>query len=532
MDTRQKVLALLQRTKAALSSIQDKAIETGDYSEVDKASALADRLIAVSQKIGNKPPAAPSGGDEPSPRTSVPSPPASDPLKDALAVDDQIAAEKTSRADRLARMDAPVQEARKANLPPVIQRNRQQLTKTVEALRAEAGDLRFQVPAPSPGASIMELRKFREALEESLPEGEGQAHNPAMPIKREALRLVDNIIRDEQAMTAFGPKPDPALLAQQKFEAMKKAGALSPEEIRRGAVGPKADDLAAPGPGSDVPDDERANELAQRQDELRTPPPPAVKLKPEQAAAAAPKVAAAYGDDQRKFLADLEETATRLRAERDREFIHRVQQELGDRPKRFTWEKLMIALTVGASAAVSAKMSSRYNGAALVDLGADQQAYDARRSQIAGQVFNAYEGRLRSEEADVRQTRQLAAMDERDQRRTLSRERIEGAKLKQREAHGKAQNAVALLNARVRERAAADMAEARRINAAGKGIANEIDGLQTQLHNIGQAFSMNSLSEQDFEAKSAMLLAQISQLAARMETLALGEAEGPAETGR
>jgi hypothetical protein len=102
---------------------------------------------------------------------------------------------------------------------------------------------------------------------------------------------------------------------------------------------------------------------------------------------AAMKAEKDYGGDPAAMVSDLSQH-TEGASPSEREFLRRVQMELGERPKMFTIPKVLAALSLGAGSIVGAWMTHRYSGQALMDMDADQKDYDDRKQRIASEVYN------------------------------------------------------------------------------------------------------------------------------------------------
>lgn len=93
-----------------------------------------------------------------------------------------------------------------------------------------------------------------------------------------------------------------------------------------------------------------------------------------------------FNGDPNALLKNVANTTKPLQSDADREFLRRVQLELGPRPERGSFEKVMMALAVGLGGLTRAWATGRYGGVPL-DFNADIRDYDAKKRQIAGQVY-------------------------------------------------------------------------------------------------------------------------------------------------
>jgi len=503
METLKKVQALLGRTKAALPQLQDEAIETGDFSKLDAASQRVDKLLSIAQNISTQ-----QGPAQPMPEGGGQAAPAPAPLQAGPAQTlGQQAASPSPAA--LVPQDIPpeIKESRQQKLPQIASQNRKLLPQALMAMKSKAGfysDGSALLGDVSPNASTKELSELRQRVA-SVPDVKPkrtprdlEEPNPLAEGKAEVLRLIDNIIRDEQQVQAMLPPEDPAIKEAKRFQAMKQSGALSPAEVRAGKIN-------APSPSALLPQQDTLppaeGEPGEAEAAAETPKMPEIKdlsLKAEND----------FKGNPQAVMTDIMKMADQTEAdERERTFLRRVNMELGQRPKRFTVEKLLLALSNGAGAVLGAWATGRYGGQALLDMDADQRQYDAMKGRIGSEVYGAYEARGRQAEA------------------IASRERIAEAARKQREAEGAARDKVARFNARVRAISVENADRGRQMTMLGKAILERMESERLKIRSASEQAATRAMKPEEFMRIQTEAAARLEQLAADLESLASGTGE-------
>lgn len=519
-DSAKKVQAALKKVLAEMPGVQDRFAETGDPTELDAAEKTIDRLSNIAQKHASK---LATKGEMASPQ-GVPPPP-----QDPEAPQPQEAPETPqihrgalqrafggdtapapafagegpgpSQAVRKAFQPTPqadLDDSKRMHLPEAIKRNREAME---DAIRNLQGRLGFHSDAGSALRHLdrANLKAFERSLNEMVPDtvqspdafthGQREAH-PALAEKNEVLRLVRNIIKDEAALGKLNPEPVDT--EGENLANLERLGALSPSEMQRGKVGPAKPAIQGGGTPNPVIHDEAE---------------PVSDIE-----AVAPKVAKDYYQNSSAMLGDIEDFAAANNASAyEREFLRRVNTELGARPKRFTIEKLLTALTVGASAVTSAWITHRYGGQAKLDLNQDQRDYDARRAQIGREVWTgiqANERQDRSLDASMDRSKLIADRADARQDRELSfkREKL------------KADDVVKQFNAKVRYLEMTNRAAARRLHAYGLGIKEQIDTEQGKLRNEAEMVKFDKSKIENYRAKEVEAAQRIAELTADLSS--------------
>lgn len=572
MGTREqglKIRAALQKTLAAMPAIQDRFAETGDPAELDQAEKTIDRLSAMAerfaskgaQKVESAVPVANTGGGDPPPesgdwkitkdpstrevlersmRTNDPGGPGF-PQLNAAAPAAPLAPSPAGAAVKKAftpLQDPPdIAGAKRLNLPKAIQRNSEDLREAhaqlYGALMGAQG--KYSIPQLPEKFSADDLAAYKRELEASLPDkeikqvpgtfGTEEVDGPAREQKAEVLRLVNNIIKDDIALGKLTGRNDPQ---RQRWDAMRKAGALSPSEIESGKVNappPAAPRVAGPAksPEEIAFENEKYGEIDPRtgrpSSETQTGGSDELDAKLQQAL---PQIKKDFGGDPALMIADVKKLSEMEQADQDeRDYIEmlerRVNREIGPRPKRFTIEKLLTALTVGASAVASAWITRRYAGqAGNLNLNEDQRLWDARNAQIGREVFSAMEGRIRQREseraADERLNISIGAQEKRQKMRLDAEAATNDAKL-----------AIQRFNARLRELEVTNRAAAVRLRMYGESRRHQIMAERDELRNMAGMVEAGQLDMATYKTKEAEVASEIARLAAEIEAAALGK---------
>lgn len=415
-DDARRVKALLEKSQAILPKIMDEAIETGDFSKVERAQQMTGRLATLSQRYSDQimssmPQPAASGGiaDEETAAPAMPGP------------------EDEAWSPAKAEPPAWFPKAEKDLFPsePSGQKPATYDMRGLDRLSAQAKGLK-PMDAGDPNADPIVEQSKRIAA----PQGLGPSRlAEVFPELASSDDFADVDLALERAKKI--QQPDPlhglrALMPQDGSEAepVDEATAIKNRKTIEDYIagGKKGFQVSSreENPES-LPPDEQPTGLPESQ-----PNPLDGKVDVE---AVAPQIEKEYGGDASAMVGDINRLAQGGQFnETEQEFLRRVNVELGQRPKAFTITKLLAALTLGASSIVGAWLSGRYNGQALVDLSEDQKDYDQRRSRIASEVYREHGAQKRAEAAQAAMEGRLSKLEMGRDARSEARNELEREK--------------------------------------------------------------------------------------------------------
>jgi hypothetical protein len=450
IDSAKQYMDLMNRTRQARPQLIDQANESGDYSQVDQAQQTMDRLLAIGEHhLGNikgaiaqdkqngheyaqgHPLAAdapgPSqdtafgGGDDQAPQGNQPS---AVPPVNAPSGSPESTAHEAARGAAKGIIEA--QQQQKSALP---------------GLHYAPGELKLEaspsaLPAMDPAdeainkAYRIDKNGYDGEIENALSQARKIDRNGYDAESEEALRQARRISSDpeDREVQAYLDKPqderdaemrqhvknlfgDPASQAmddviaagklplvqgitpEQNDDAMQDEDPdvqayrqLSPEDRQKDIEGhlarafpedwtqqgalPPVSPKPAPGPEEPLGESD------------------ASEPNPDDLAKVSPGLKAKYGNNGLKLAQDFSSQAPL--SDMEREFVRRVQNELGPRPKLATVPKVLAALAVGVGGALGGWISGRYNGQSLMDMSADQREWDRERAEIGREVYQAH----------------------------------------------------------------------------------------------------------------------------------------------
>lgn len=501
-DPTKSLLDAIKRANRAIPGLQEKAVQTGDFTEVDRAGAALDRLNSLaeehlqrrqdppsymeSRSLGASPAVPEIGGGAPDAPPAPPGPPANheiDRVKTRIA---DLLKEAQEAEEMASGYPAPRQ------LPPVDvtsfkfrqPKSIEQLTKErgypahpIEAIREAAfpADLvterQEQQPVDDPGRlNWLETARKRRSQAENLSKKLRALENPPEP-EIMPIDPADEPPPNTSPISQTAPQ-EPAV-PQLEFEPSTRPGLSGNIENAMRSAGiqpPKGlEDAAA-------------------------------KATPEQTKQASTLAADAkktFGDDALSAVRSMEKFEEGV-PDWEKEFRKRVEIELGQRPQRTSLERAILAILYGAASIGSRWATGNWRGGAhFPDFDADQKEYDARKAQIGRETYAAAQ-------AGGRQDKSLAASAAKAADKTA----IAAAGKKEQFAH-----AERIANIRANTQifiARMNNATDQERNQLARTKA-EADSLKMQYNALADAFSNGFLDRKAFEAAGNPILDQIDE---------------------
>jgi hypothetical protein len=439
---------MMKQARTAWPDIQERAIQSGDFSEVERANQVMERMNTIAEKRASmpqeRPPAPPSGPVVPS--VTAPPAPAIPTLAAAKApVPHSAIAELLKEADADEAMAASFGQPRyPTQALPLLEGQLEQGTayKTLPEVGKEAVRM-FQRAVPGG----MDIPQVQYAPTEDpkraffLDEARKKRSRAAELMKGAGLSAGPAPAFPPPPVSAYTPPP-PGVPPMEGEPTIQAAPPVAPP-----AVPPAVPPTTTSALGQGI---ENAIKMAA----------PALTNAANTAGAAAKEK---FGDDAVKIVQSMtpfEQGAP----EWEKEFKRRVEVELGERPTRTSVEKAILAILYGAASIGARWINHNWRGQIdFPDFSAEQKTYDARRSQIAREVGAEQRGATRASIAQAGADRRAAQA------------------LEVRKAIAEAQQKIDRFNAKVRELAVRDRAAARAQHAHGQEIAAKIDAEMKRL---------------------------------------------------
>lgn len=481
-DPTKSLLDALKRASRAIPGLQEKAVQTGDFSEVDRANASVDRLNSLAEEHISRRQAPPSymesrgvgmgpavpdmgggGPDEPAPPPAPPANPETDRvklriadlLKEAQEAEDMASGFPDPRYPKFTqpRTDAELKQSRGRPIHPV--------ESAVESVFPQGADVeqRQFVPADDPmRIEFVRIAKARRAKAENLSKQLRDLENPPEP-------EVMPIEPGEEPVPVAPTSTQPGAIPEIDFGAQAK-----------GAGEPPSKPPTAPAAGIDDA---------------------ATKATPEQTKEASTIAADAkktFGDDPLTIVKSMEKFEEGA-PDWEKEFRKRVEIELGQRPERTSLERVILAILYGAASIGTRWATGNWRGQTYFpDFDAEQKTYDERKRQIGRETYSAAQAGGRQAARGSAAAQKSATSEALLDKRLASNERV--AKM-----NDETKRAIASMQGA----GAAERTDISRKNA-------EVLALKLQYNALADAFANGFLDKNAFEAAGNPILDQIDAI--------------------
>jgi len=410
IDTSRKWMALHQKAQSLIPSIMDQAAQSGDYSQVDRASQLMDRITALgdhhAQQIGaaqqqDQQQQGIAMAETPSPMAPIraqDAPSAIPKLTDESSQVHEAARGATKGAIEALQQGgsalpslgyAPGALGLQATPSPAPSQEEQARVAAKGGLGYAPGELSMAAQYPSAlppvdedenvgaGTLMERARKQREAAEDregdvALEQAKRIQKDSALP---DDFSDIDTAL--EQAKRIQKPEEEEDDSKLGAGDLLEKA-----RKLREGSSLPDVTETAEPESALPSPEAEKPAEGSAVPSEADE----GAQL--DKFAQAAPGLTRKYQNNGVQLARDFIQQGALT--DMEREYARRVMNELGPRPKLATVPKMLAALAVGVGSALGGWISGRYNGQALMDMGADQREWDRQRAEIGKEVYHAH----------------------------------------------------------------------------------------------------------------------------------------------
>lgn len=421
------LLKLIQRARKALPGLQERAIQSGDFSEVERASKALGRLSdAAEQKINETPTGPPAVLDETPSYFPTSTPPMMGPeLPPHFHAGSAGGLPETVLPPQAGNEPPSPTDVFMENLRPKSASN-----DVVDFLNRMIGREPSKPIPVNPNAPSPPIQSA--APSPTIYPAEERQPAPIFPATPSVTTpAIDTVLLQESP--AGMPPPSvytPEELANQKMPTEERVA-----QIQR--------DLQAK---ADV-DRTKPSYLPESRELLGMPPeetPSVLDLtqKPspdqtEQVAKAATKARETIGDNP---TAVIQSVAPYVKDPYEQEFLSRVQNELGKRPETTSLERVLLAILYGAGSLFSRWATGKWKAPLILpDLTEDQRRYDESRRRIASEI-------ARDKSMMTRMGVQNEAAKSRLQMGIDARQKLAETQSKGKTARDKAKDAITELN--------------------------------------------------------------------------------------